>query len=68
LFSFELVEGKDAPPDIEVPYAQHGKPTGLLLQMLQMYFWSGKYVVLDSGFCVLKAIIGFGRWVFLPVR
>ena len=57
LFAFELVEGKDAPPQIEVPHAQHGKTTGLLLRMLQTYFWSGKYVVLDSGFCVLKAII-----------
>ena len=31
LFAFELVEGKDAPPQIEVPHAQHGKTTGLLL-------------------------------------
>ena len=30
---------------------------GLLLRMLKLYFHTGKYVVLDSGFCVLKGII-----------
>lgn len=57
MFAIELVEGKDAPPQIEVPHAEHGKTTGLLLRMLSNVFWTGKYVVLDSGFCVLKAII-----------
>jgi hypothetical protein len=57
LFLFELVEGKDALPEINVQHAHHGKMTGLLLRMLQTYFWKGNYVVLDLGFCVLKALI-----------
>lgn len=57
MFSIELVEGKDAPPERQVPHAEHGKTTGLLMRMLTTYYYTGKYVVLDSGFCVLKAII-----------
>ncbi len=57
LFSIELVEGKNAPPEIQVQHAEHGKTTGLLLRMLTTYFYTGKYVILDSGFCVLKGII-----------
>ena len=34
-----------------------GKTVGLLLRMLKSYFVSGKYVVLDLGFCVLKGIV-----------
>lgn len=34
-----------------------GKTTGLLMQMLSSYFATGRYVVLDSGFCVLKALV-----------
>ncbi len=34
-----------------------GKTVGLLLRMLKSIFHSGRYDVLDSGFCVLKAIV-----------
>jgi hypothetical protein len=57
MISIELVEGKDAPPEIQVPNVEHRKTTGLLLRMLTTYYYTGKYVVLDSGFCVLKGII-----------
>jgi hypothetical protein len=57
MFSIEWVEGKDRPPEINMQHSENGKTTGLLLRMLQTYFWTGKYVMLDSGFCVLKAII-----------
>jgi len=57
LFSIEIIEGKDAPPQVDVPYSPHGKTVGLLLQMLKLYFHTGKYVVLDSSFCVLKGSI-----------
>ena len=30
---------------------------GLLLYMMKSYFATGMYVVLDSGFCVLKGLI-----------
>jgi len=57
MFAMELVEGRDAPPERQVPNAEHGKTTGLLMRMLTTYYYTGKYVVLDSGFCVLKAIL-----------
>ena len=53
LFSLELVEGKDRPCQLPTEFDDLGGTTvGLLLQMLKSYFASGKYVVLDSGFCV----------------
>ena len=58
LFSLELVEGKDRPRQLMTEFDNlGGKTVGLLLRMLKSYFASGKYVVLDSGFCVLKGII-----------
>ena len=30
---------------------------GLLLRMMKIYFSTGRYVILDSGFCVLKGLI-----------
>jgi hypothetical protein len=38
-------------------FENSGKTGGLLLRMLWAYHHTGRYVVLDSGFCVLKAII-----------
>jgi hypothetical protein len=58
LFSLELVEGKDHPPQLQTEFDNlGGKTVGLLLRMLKSYFATGKYVVLDSGFCVLKGIV-----------
>jgi hypothetical protein len=57
MFVIELVEGKDAPPQMTKQFSQHGKTAGLLLRMLQSYFHTARYIVLDSGFCVLKGII-----------
>ncbi len=34
-----------------------GKTVGLLLRMLKKYFSTGRYIILDSGFCVLKGIV-----------
>ena len=56
LFSIELVEGKDSPPQVVREYTANGKTWGLLMRILRPYFYTGRYVVLDSGFCVLKAI------------
>ena len=59
MFSIELVEGKDKPHQratLEFE-AEHDKTGGLLMSLLKSYFGSGHYVVLDSGFCVLKAIL-----------
>ena len=57
MFVMEMVEGKDHPPQVAERYSELGKTTGLLMRMLQSYFASGRYVVLDSGFCVLKALV-----------
>ena len=58
LFSIEIVEGKDAPQEGRTSDFDDrgGKTTGLLLRMLRGYFGTGKYVILDSGFCVLNAL------------
>ncbi len=54
----ELVEGKDEPPQVRKEFERSGKTGGLLLlRMLQAYHHTGQYVVLDLGFCVLKAIV-----------
>jgi hypothetical protein len=57
LFLIKMVKGKDAPPQVDVPFSPYGKIVGFLLQMLKSYFYTENYVVLDSSFCVLKGII-----------
>jgi hypothetical protein len=58
LFGMELVEGKDAPPERPAhPTDTHGKTSGLLLRLCRPLFGTGSIVVLDSGFCVLQALI-----------
>ena len=59
LFSLELVEGKTRPKDMRKPeYDDRGGPTvGLLLRLTKSMWGTGRAVVLDSGFCVLRAII-----------
>ncbi len=58
LTQIELVEGKDRPKELPNPqYHEMGKTVGLLMRLLQPYFTSCRYVVLDSGFCVLKGIV-----------
>ena len=57
LFSVEMVEGKDHPQQIKEKWSELGRTTGLLMRLLSSYFATGRYVVLDSGFCVLRALI-----------
>jgi hypothetical protein len=57
MFVMEMVEGKDHPPQVVPRYSELGKTTGLLMRMLQSYFSMGRYVILDSGLCVLKALV-----------
>ncbi len=61
MFVIEMVEGKGAPSLLCRPFDTLGKTNGLLLWMLQSYLGRGRYIVLNSGFCVLKAIIEFKR-------
>ena len=57
MFAIELAEGKDSPRQIHKQYENTGKTAGLLLRLCKGIFGTGKVVILDSGFCVLKAII-----------
>jgi hypothetical protein len=50
LYAVELVEGKDAPPQLCMkPYDEMGKTVGLLLRLTRSLWGTGKVVILDSG-------------------
>ena len=58
MFVIALLEGKDHSPELGAEeFDEYGKTCGLLLRMLKSYFGTAKYIVLDSGFCVLKALV-----------
>jgi hypothetical protein len=58
----EMVEGKYQPHELGAQeYLGYGMTTGLMLHMMKPYFGAGKCVVLDSGFCVLKALVELKR-------
>ncbi len=57
MFSIELVERKDHPWELgPQEFSKHGRTSGLLC-MLKSYFGTGKCIVLDTGFCVLKSLV-----------
>ena len=63
IWGIELVEGKDQPKDTEVVRKYEvldkklkSKTLPLMMRIMEPIFNTGKVVVLDSGFCVLKAI------------
>ena len=53
MFAIELMEGKDRPKELP----SEGGTAGLLLRLCKCLCGTGKVVVLDSGFCVLAALI-----------
>ena len=55
----EMVEGKDRPKEraVDPNDKEVGKTGALLLRLTKSIFTTGKVVILDSGFCVLRAII-----------
>jgi hypothetical protein len=59
MYGIKIVEGEDKPP--EKPLCSHTgdkSPTmGLLLRLCKSLIGTGKVVILDSGFCVLKGLI-----------
>ena len=60
VFGAEIQEGKDAPRErryLDADTNKHGKTVGLLLRLCKPLLFTGKVVVLDSGFCVLRAIV-----------
>ena len=59
LFVVELVEGKahlhqSGPLEFE---NLGGNTVGLFLRIMKSYFATGRYVIIDSSFCVLKGLI-----------
>jgi Transposase IS4 len=59
LYGLELVEGKDEPKAGRGPkqFDNLGKTVGLLLRLTRSIWGTAKVVVLDSGFCVLQALV-----------
>jgi hypothetical protein len=62
LYAAEIVMGKDKPEGYEHEYEKEEGPTSALLARLTRSIWhSGKLVILDSGFCVLRALINLKK-------
>ena len=58
IWSLELWEGKDRPTQLNnKPFDDLGKTVGTLLRLTEPVWGSGRVFVLDSGFCVLQAIV-----------
>ena len=56
VYAAEMVEGRDQPPQLQKD-AKKERTTNLLLRLTKALANTGKVVVMDSGFCVLKALI-----------
>ena len=68
MWGIELVQGKDWPSKLgQQEYGNLGATVGLVLHLLVSVFHLGFVVILDSSFCVLKAIIKLRKQVSLPV-
>ena len=58
IWSVDLREGKDRPRDLGAKeHDNNGKTVGTLLRLTRPIWGGGKVLVLDSGFCVLQAIV-----------
>lgn len=58
MYAIEMKEGKDRPKDLPQPsFEEKGKTGGLLMRLCSALYGTGKVVILDSGFCVLQALI-----------
>ena len=57
LFFMEMVEGKDKPSHLQQEHQDLGSTIGLMLRCTKPLHGTGKVVVLDSGFCVLKGVV-----------
>ena len=60
MFQIQLCEGKDRPRQLPSP-PQNQKTSQLLLDLCTSLYGSGKIVVLDSGFSVLKGLIALKK-------
>ena len=60
VFFVKIVERKYRPKEIGNPEfkAEYGATRGLMMRMTNTLFFTGKAVVMDGEFCVLKGIVG----------
>ena len=56
MYSIKLVEGKDRPKELP-PFHEKGKTAGLLLRLTESIAHSRRVVIMDSCFCVLRALV-----------
>ena len=62
MFDFELREGKDHPSELPpAEFLEEGITAGLLLCLTKTIHHTSRYVVLDSGFCVLLALLALKK-------
>jgi Transposase IS4 len=61
MYTIELVEGKDSPPQLIKEFNNLGKAVGMLLRMTKKLWNTGKIVALDSGLSVLQGIVELRR-------
>ena len=58
IWALDLREGKDWPQNLgKKEFDKIGKTTGILLRLTKPFWSTGKVFILDSGFCVLQAIV-----------
>ena len=66
------MEGKDRPTELgKKKWEDLGDTVGIMLQMCEPIFSTGKCVVLDSGFCVSKgitALLEFGVYTDVLIK
>ena len=58
MYTIKLVKGKDRPPQLAPEkISEHGKTAGLPLRRTESIHHSGRVEIMDSGFCVLQALV-----------
>ena len=60
VFFVDFVEGKDRPTERGNPefVSEYGANGGMMMRMTNTLFGTGKAVLVDSVFCVLKMLVG----------
>ena len=63
LYQMELVEGKDSPEELSHKEQEKelGKTGSMMMRILKPILGTAKVVILDSGFCVLHALVALKK-------
>ena len=63
------MEDKDRPTQLsDKKRSELGSTVGIMLKICEQMFGTGKAVVIDSGFCVVKGITAWNKGVSMLVR